>query len=138
MGKPRDPDYWKKWRAAHPEYAERERQRSRKRRERGRGDRTSEYRARAARLRAAREAEAPPLLDTHPLIKEARRYVSRWVSQDRRDRVYRDDYDEAVSEVLLATSEGFQMHTGYMRWRRKRDPWQDNVWTGTRNPRPET
>lgn len=30
-GKPRDPDYWKKWRAAHPAYRKREAERSRAR-----------------------------------------------------------------------------------------------------------
>lgn len=29
MGKPKDPHYWRKWRAAHPEYQARERQRLR-------------------------------------------------------------------------------------------------------------
>ena len=33
MGKPRDPDYWKRWRAAHPEYRQREAERSRARKQ---------------------------------------------------------------------------------------------------------
>ena len=42
MGKPRDPDYWRKWRAAHPDYRERERQRLAARDRTGR-DRSGEY-----------------------------------------------------------------------------------------------
>lgn len=54
MGKPKDPDYWKKWRAAHPEYRERERERRRqaKRTE----DRSKErQRAKAKAAKAAKE-----------------------------------------------------------------------------------
>ena len=35
MGKPVSPDYWRQWRAAHPEYRERERDRGRARRRAG-------------------------------------------------------------------------------------------------------
>ncbi len=59
MGKPSDPAYWRRWRAAHPEYRAREAARSAERkRVHGRGDRTEEYRRRAARR---------PKLDTTPL-----------------------------------------------------------------------
>jgi len=53
VGKPKDPDYWKKWRAAHPEYRERERQRARAR------ERTPEQR-RAERERARSRVQPEP------------------------------------------------------------------------------
>lgn len=56
MGKSRDPHYWAKWRAAHPEYRERERLR-RARRVRGPRDRSGEHR----RSRAAPSEPLPVL-----------------------------------------------------------------------------
>lgn len=42
--KPKDPDYWKKYRAAHPEYRQREIARVRRHKQtHGRGDRHAEY-----------------------------------------------------------------------------------------------
>ena len=49
MGKPRDPAYFRKYRAAHPEYAARDRARNRVRKaKRSRGDRSAEYAKRNA------------------------------------------------------------------------------------------
>lgn len=53
MGRPRDPDYWRKWRAAHPDYRERERVRLRARDRTGR-DRSGEKRK--LRMDLAQEA----------------------------------------------------------------------------------
>lgn len=55
MGKPRDPAYWRKWRAAHPAYRDRERDRLRRRDRTDRGDRSAEYAKRNA-ARASRAA----------------------------------------------------------------------------------
>lgn len=55
MGKPKDPDYWKKWRAAHPEYREREQERLKARQ---RGDRAAEREKAKVKAAADREAKA--------------------------------------------------------------------------------
>lgn len=52
MGKPKDPDYWKKWRAEHPEYRERERARTAARK------RTPEQRRAERRRGSEKAAEA--------------------------------------------------------------------------------
>ena len=61
MGKPTDPHYWRKWRAAHPEYRARERRRQAGRQH---GDRTQEYARRAAQREEdeARTAMPPKTL----------------------------------------------------------------------------
>jgi len=132
MGKPKDPDYWRKWRAAHPEYVAREKERSRKRRANGqRGDRTIEYRNRAARLRVAREAVALPTLATHPLMRCAHCLVSSIVQRDMRHRVYRDLYDDAVAEVLMAWVTGERPMDAIKRARSYASSWEAKVDTGT-------
>lgn len=70
MGKPSDPGYWRRWRAAHPEYRQREAARSAQRRRRvPRGDRSEEYR-RAAAKRPSRAA--PPLPQLYPELQHGR------------------------------------------------------------------
>jgi hypothetical protein len=131
VGKPKDPDYWRKWRARNPEYRERERLRAQKRRRDGkRGDRSGEYRRRSARLRAQREAEAPSALATHPLINCAKCMVSSVMKQDRRTYVYDDLFDEAVSEVLLAWTLGEDPKEGIERVRKASTAWKARNITG--------
>ena len=65
MGKPLDPDYFRKYRAAHPEYAERDRAYRRQRKTRApRPDRTAEYAKRNAQ-RMTTPYEPLPLLYPH-------------------------------------------------------------------------
>lgn len=73
MGKPKDPAYWRRWRAAHPEYRSREVARARRRRaETGRKDRTAEY----ARRNAARRSGPPePLPELLPDLVRGSRLV---------------------------------------------------------------
>ena len=127
MGKPKDPEYWKKWRAQHPEYRERERQRM-KRRERG--DRSGEHRRRAARLRAKREAEVHPALQTHPLLRCARCMVASVMKQDGRLMVYDDVFDEAVAEALYSWALGEDPMEGVRRVRADRKRWRGLHLTG--------
>ena len=67
--------YYRAWRAAHPEYRERQRERRRQRRAAaGRGDRSAEYALRAAKRQTA--LEPIPLPHTgHPLFDLARSIV---------------------------------------------------------------
>lgn len=56
----RDPEYWRRWRAEHPDYRARQTEIRRQRRLRvGRGDRTEEYRRRAAKRPKAEEPLGP-------------------------------------------------------------------------------
>ena len=108
-GRPRDPDYWRKWRAAHPGYRERERERLSTRRQRG--DRTEERaraRAREADLRkialVAEEMSALVWLD--PLLEQARAAALMIVRPDRGIVQYVPLYEDAVGEAALAIVAG--------------------------------
>jgi hypothetical protein len=108
MGKPRDPEYWRKWRAAHPEYQARERARSR-RRPRRYDDRRAEYRKqteRRRRLRLREIAENGWVIDHHPLLEQAKAIASSLTSPDRRSVAYEPRWEEAVSVAALALVEG--------------------------------
>ena len=62
-GKPTDPEYWRRWRAAHPTYRSREAERTRQRRlSVPRGDRSAEYRRLNVRRAAQRAAQRLPEL----------------------------------------------------------------------------
>lgn len=74
MGRPKDPDYWKKWRAAHPEYLERERQRKRKRR-------PEQRQAERDRARVRTKAKAKTAARTRERNRESSR---RWIERNRK------------------------------------------------------
>jgi len=132
LGKPKDPAYWKKWRAAHAEYRERERARSQQRRLEGRrGDRSDEYRKRSARSRADREAELPPALDAHPLMRCAVCMVSAVMKRDRRDYVFDDLFEDAVAEALLSWASGEDPMVGIKRARSSAIGWRAKNVTGS-------
>lgn len=114
MGKPKDPDYFTKYRATHPEYAERDRARGRARkrvvRSQAPRDRTAEY-ARAKTLRAARAGTTlPPLPELHTgheLFEQARTIRPRsYVGGISLKFVYEADLEDARSEIVLALLEG--------------------------------
>lgn len=130
-----DAAYYRRWRAQHPEYQERERERSRRRRASGaRGDRSGEYRRRRARERAAREAQERLEAEAreHPILTEARDYVRRWSRRkpDTRTAVYSDVYEEMVAEVVLALCEGRPAYDGLNRATRAERAWYEHNWTG--------
>jgi hypothetical protein len=85
-GKPRDPGYWKRWRAAHPEYRERQRElKNRRRAENGREDRSREYAKERERRAAARVSE-PALPELFPDLVPHRRTTLLFRDEDlRRD-----------------------------------------------------
>jgi hypothetical protein len=66
VGKPLDPDYFKKYRASHPDYAARDRAQRRARKTRSpRGDRSAEY----ARRNAKRGTTSEPLPMLYPHLQ---------------------------------------------------------------------
>ena len=96
-----DAAYYRAWRAAHPEYKEREnRRRTERRRLNGRGDRSAEYRRRRSRA----IPPLPPLHDGHDLFEEARRIVGprRTTLMSLHDPLH----DDLLSEATLALIEG--------------------------------
>lgn len=113
-GKPKDPAYWSRWRAAHPAYQARERVRSASRDRSGR-DRAEESRRRRARRS---ELEARKVVETrHPLIDQAERIVrpaapagSRLVFPAELRR------EDAVSIAVLALLEGRDAARAVRRW----------------------
>ena len=102
--------YHRAWRAAHPEYRQREVERSRRRRAlHGRGDRSAEYarqRERRALTRRLRAGENGIVEMTHPLLEAARTAALRHVRPDRRSAFFRPTYEDAVSEALVAIMAG--------------------------------
>jgi hypothetical protein len=69
-------EYYRAWRAAHPDYRKRQRElRADRRRRQGREDRTAEYAARAARRAAAAPSEMPVPHTGHELFDLARAVV---------------------------------------------------------------
>ena len=96
-----DAAYYRAWRAAHPEYRERQnRLRAERRRRKGRGDRSQEY----ARRRSRAFPPLPAMHLGHELFELARRIVG-----PRRTSLvtlYDPLYDDLLSEATLALIEG--------------------------------
>lgn len=124
-----DAAYYRAWRAAHPEYRERQAELRRERRaRRGRGDRSAEYRARSEQLRRRREAEQiGPLHVGHALFDRARAIVGprRTTLTTLVDPLYED----LLSVATLALLEGQdaveavrQFRSTENRWRRLAAP----------------
>jgi hypothetical protein len=108
VGKPVDPGYWRKWRAAHPEYRARERERRRGRTRRY-DDRRAEYKKQAERrrrLRLREIAENGWVIDHHPLLEQAKEVASSLTTRDRGVVIYEPRWEEAVSVAALALVEG--------------------------------
>jgi len=96
-----DAAYFRRWRAAHPDYRDRQnRLRNDRRRRAGRGDRSAEYRHRPSRAIPG----VPGLHLGHALFEEARRIVG----QRRSTLVALHDplHDDLLSEATLALLEG--------------------------------
>ena len=96
-----DAAYYRAWRAAHPEYRERQnRLRNERRRRQGRGDRSAEYAKRPSRA----IPPIPGLHLGHELFERARRIVG----PRRSTLVTLHDplYDDILSEATLALLEG--------------------------------
>ncbi len=107
MGKPTDPDYWRKWRAAHPIYRERERLRAKGRE---RGDRAAEYAKRPSRA-------IEPL---RPLMEHLQHgtALSFWedelrldLSQERALAVLEGRDPDAAARAYRAREMGWRQHT---------------------------
>jgi hypothetical protein len=96
MGRPASSDYWRRWRAAHPAYRERERDRARARRQAG---------YRSPKTRRPRLVVEPIAVPTHPLLTWAQQLATDLVHEDRRARLSDELYPDVVGEILLAKME---------------------------------
>lgn len=108
MGKPRDPLYWRKWRARHPEYRARERTRLKARRRAHPEEHRASEAARKARRRA--EASIPPLHHGHQILEQARLLALAHVRPNGLVSMYDPLYDDVVGAVVVALLEGTDPH----------------------------
>jgi hypothetical protein len=106
MGKPKDPDYWRKYRAAHPEYRERERSRERHRtpeqrrleRERAKAKAERTRQKRAANRAWMRQKRASMDAFEHTVEKAMKRFRMRLLMHTRAWRGERRDQKTAAQE----------------------------------------
>ena len=102
--------YWSDWRAAHPEYRERDNaRRAAAKRERGRGDRSVEYarqRERRRQLRALAAGDNGTVAHHHPLLEMARSIAARFRRPDHRSHLYRPTHEDAASAAVVALVAG--------------------------------
>ena len=124
MGRPRDPDYWKLWRAAHPEYRARERLRAAAR---DKGDRAQEYRRRSVRRAIRRQRESGDNgvpITRHPLLDKAIAIASRLTSRDHGAVIYQPRWEDAVSVAALALVEEEDPDAAVRVFLREENEWQ--------------
>lgn len=111
MGKPNDPDYWRRWRAAHPGYRARERARGQGR-DHHPDDRTKEYAQQQAR-RLAERIIHPEIVALFPdLVRGVS--VSFWEEELAKD---------LRQEALLAELEGNDPAKAVDEYRRRERRW---------------
>lgn len=130
MGKPTDPHYWSKWRAAHPGYRDREHARLKARRQRMT---PQERAADRGRPRPALRYEPVPSLHVgHDLFDEAKRHAAAaGIHPDRRDHVYDPYYEDTVSEVVVALLEGRDPASAIASHRSRHHAWRAHHVTGS-------
>ena len=118
MGRPASPDYWRRWRAAHPAYRERERQRGRTRRRAG---------YRSPKTRRPRVVPAPVEVEPHPLLTWAHELAADLVREDRRARLSDELYADVVGEILLARLERQDPVARATAWLRAERSWRHHL-----------
>jgi hypothetical protein len=119
MGRPASPEYWHRWRAAHPAYRERERARGRARRKAG-------YRSPKTTHRLRVEAELIQVAP-HPLLAWAQELAADLVHEDRRSRLSDELYPDVVSELLLARLERQDAVARATTWLRAEKSWRHHL-----------
>jgi len=105
VSKPLDPGYWRRYRATHPGYRERERIRSASRLVKSHGDRAAQYARR--RLRLLRDRGDNGITEQgHPIMDQAMAVASRYVKRDQRTVLYDPTWEDAVMVAALAICRG--------------------------------
>jgi len=129
MGKPLDPDYWKKYRASHPVYKQRQNKLHQNRRllmsaEERRRDRGT------TKIIVVEQQPIPSLHIGHDLFDHAKAIAAGLVSNDRRTVVYDPLYEDILSEIVVALLEGKSPLTAALNYKYKERAWSKNVLTG--------
>lgn len=129
MGKPLDPDYWKKYRATHPKYRQRQNTLHRNRRllmstEERKRDRG------IPKIIVVEQQPIPSLHTGHDLFDHAKAIAAGVVSNDRRTVVYNPLYEDILSEIVVALLEGKSPLTAALTYKYKERAWSINVLTG--------
>jgi hypothetical protein len=118
MGRPTSPDYWRRWRAAHPQYRARER-------ERGRARRRAGYRS--PKKRRPRVEPEPIEPEPHPLLTWAQELAAGIVREDGRARLSDELYADVVGEILLAKMERQDPVARATAWLRAERSWRHHL-----------
>ncbi|MGD8486617.1 MAG: hypothetical protein PVH07_08280 [Chloroflexota bacterium] len=118
MGRPASPDYWRRWRAAHPAYRERERERGRSRRRAG---------YRSPKTRRPRVEPEPIEVAPHPLLTWAQELAASLVREDRRARLSDELYADVVGEIILARFERQDPVARATAWLRAERSWRHHL-----------
>ena len=118
MGRPASPDYWRRWRAAHPAYRDRERERAKARRQAG---------YRSPKTRRARAVVEPIEVELHPLLTWAQELAAGIVREDGRARLSDELYPDVVSEILLARLERQDPVARATAWLRAERSWRHHL-----------
>jgi hypothetical protein len=118
MGRPASPDYWRRWRAAHPEYRARERERGRTRRRAG---------YRSPKTRRPRVAAEPIEPTPHPLLTWAQELAAGIVREDGRASLSDELYADVVGEILLARLERQDPVARATAWLRAERSWRHHL-----------
>ena len=118
MGRPAAPDYWRRWRAAHPAYRERERDRTRARRRAG---------YRSPKTRRPRLVAEPMVVAPHPLMAWAQQLATDLVHEDRRAWLSDELYPDVVGEILMAKLERQDPMARATAWLRAERSWRHHL-----------
>jgi hypothetical protein len=121
-------EYYRQWRAAHPEYRKRQNELRKKRRaEKGREDRQREY-ANQRVQRRRKNGDNGHLLESS-VVRKARELVLQRRKPDIRNDLYNDAFEDLVGEVVLALCEGKDPGECMDVWTK-----EDNAWKYRRAP----
>lgn len=117
MGGRANAEYYRRYRAEHPAYREREKQRLRQRRRRGKRNYVKEYQQ---RKRRRLQDDADGVLLESSLIRKAKQLALRVKRPDMRTHVYDDCYEELVCVCALALCEGTDPGAAMKQWMTER------------------
>jgi hypothetical protein len=118
MGRPASSDYWRRWRAEHPGYRDRERARARARRQVG---------YRSPKTPRSRVDVEPIAVAPHPLVTWAQELAANLVRKDLRTHLSDELYPDVVSEILLARIERQDPVARATAWLRTERSWRHHV-----------
>jgi len=134
MGRPKDPDYWRRWRAEHPAYREREKARAKARRAKQGRSWSPKERESQRRRRQRQRADHGWVETHHPVMEQAAAITQQHIRPDHRSLILDPMYEDAHSAAVLALISGEDAHAAVLAtireeraWRQKKAPLLDAV-----------